>query len=42
MKDSFNLYNKQEVSDNKFRPISAVNKRPDFMLKKQKSINSKA
>lgn len=40
MKDSYN--NKYEVTEeNKFRPISAVNKRPDFILKKQKSMSSK-
>jgi hypothetical protein len=40
MKDSYN--NKLEVTEeSKFRPISAMNKRPDFVLKKQKSMNSK-
>lgn len=33
--------NSEIHEESKFRPISAVNKRPEFMLKKQHSINKK-
>ena len=42
MKESNTLNNNKtdtsENFDSKFRPVSAANKRPDFMLKKQKTM----